>query len=229
MLDRLISLPVFGLALSIVAYVAGCWIRARVRSSVANPFIIAILLVLLFLWLTGTSYERFYHGGRMLTLFLGPATASLAVLVYRLRAVLRRAWLPILAGCFVGSLVSLVTVYFGCMWLGLDGQVTASMLPKSVTTPIAVSLSEERGGVEALTTAVLCVTGLVGVMFFPLLLRLFRVRDGVVQGVAIGMAAHAIGTARAVEMGELQGAVSGIAIGVAGVITTVLYLFLPAV
>lgn len=225
----MIESPLFGLTLSILAYMVGLWISRVARTSLANPFIISVVLVVLFLWATGTEYERFYHGGRMLTLFLGPATASLAVSIYRRRGVLRVAVLPIMAGCLAGSVVSLIGVYVGGRLLGLDEMVIVSLMPKSVTTPIAISLAAEKGGLEALATLAVSITGITGSLLYPSLVRWLRLKNAVAVGVAIGTASHAIGTARAVEMGELQGAMGGIAIGVAGVMTTILFLFVSHV
>lgn len=228
MFTRLIETPLFGLALSIFAFLAGKWVSVRTGSSLANPFAIAVILVILFLLGTGTPYSHFYHGGRMLTLFLGPATVSLAILIYRRRGVLREAALPIVVGCFVGSVVSVAGTWVGCWLLGLEDVVTMSLLPKAVTTPIAVSLSEQTGGLEGLVTVAVCVAGMTGALFGPLLLRGLGVENGIAQGLAMGVTSHAIGTSRAADMGELQAAISSIAIGVAGVITTILYLFMPA-
>lgn len=228
MLNELLRTPLFGMGLSLGAYVVGLWINRRVGHSLANPFAIAVALSIFLLWATGISYESFNNGGQMLTMFLGPATASLAVSIYRRRAILRRSAAPVLIGCFAGCAMSMASVYVGSIWLDLDWGITVSLLPKSVTTPIAVSLSDAKGGSAALTASVVCLTGMVGNILFPWLLRVMGIWNGVVQGLGLGTASHGIGTARAAEMGDLQCAVSSIAIGIAGVMTTILFLLVPS-
>lgn len=225
MLDRFVDAPLFGLMLSLVAYVFGLWVNRILRSSLANPLLIAMTLIAVLLKAGGIDYMRYYESSRILPLLLGPATAALAISIYRRRDVLQRAWLPILAGCTAGSVVSLVSVYIGAMLLGLDKMVTASLLPKSVTAAIAVGLAEGHGGLAALATLATCITGITGAVFFPGLVRLFHIKDDVALGVALGATCHVVGTSKAAELGELQGAMAGIAIGVTGVVTTILFVF----
>ena len=139
---------------------------------------------------------------------------------------LQRHLLPVLAGCFVGSSVSVASVTLLCRLFRLDEKLTASLLPKSVTTPIAMELSAQAGGVPAVTVAAVIFTGILGAILSPLLVKLFRVRHPVARGVAIGTSSHAIGTPKALELGELEGAMSGVSIGVAGISTVLIFLFL---
>lgn len=173
------------------------------------------------------SFEDFNEGGRLVSLFLAPATAVLALSVYSQLAVLKKHFLPILAGCLAGR-----SCFNGkrgrlCRLFGLDDALAMSMLPKSVTTPIAMGVSEAHGGIVPVTVAAVIVTGVLGAVAAPALIRLFRVKDPVEAGVAIGACSHAVGTTKAIELGEIQGAMSSIAIGVSGLITVLISLFLP--
>ena len=162
----------------------------------------------------------------MIELFLAPATAVLAVKIYEQFKLLRENWLPLLAGAAVGSAVSILCVTLMCRMFFLDEVLLASLLPKSVTTAIAVPLSEQNGGIASITVAALIFTGILGAVFAPALIRLFRIKDPVEAGIAIGTSSHALGTTKAIEIGDVEGAMSGVAIGVAGLITVIYIMFL---
>lgn len=222
----LVRNPLFGLGLCIAGYAAGQWLNRRLRTPLANPLLIAIVLCSCFLVATGIEFADFNRGGWLLTMFLAPATASLAVTVYRRREVMREALAPILAGCAAGAAVSMASVSVLSRVLELDTGIMISLLPKSVTTPIAVSLSEKTGGLPAVTVAAVLLTGIVGAVLAPYLIRLLRLNDPIVAGVAIGTSSHAIGTTKALELGELYGAASGISIGVTGIVTTFYFMLI---
>ena len=155
----------------------------------------------------------------MINLFLGPATACLAVAVYTKIKILKQYWLPVLAGCTAGSAASVASVYGMCRLFGLDRELTVSLLPKSVTTPIVVSIAEQAGGAAPVTVAAVIFTGILGGILAPFLIRIFRVSDPVAAGLAIG-------ASKAIELGEIEGAVSGLAIGVCGLITVIFSLLI---
>ena len=162
----------------------------------------------------------------MIDMFLAPATACLAVAIYSKIKILKEYWLPILAGCTAGSAASMASVYGLCRLFGLDESLTISLIPKSVTTPIAVSVAEPNGGVVPVTVVAVIFTGILGGIFAPLLIRLLRVKDPVAAGLAIGASSHAVGTSKAVELGETEGAMSGLAIGICGIITVLFSMFI---
>ena len=225
-INQVLASPFFGVALSVLAWRAGQWVAKRVRSPIANPLLIAILLVIAFLVVTGVPLESYDKGGSLLTLMISPATAALAVSIYHRRALLRKNLLPVVAGCFVGAATSLFSTWFLCRLFGLDATLTASLMPRSVTTPIAMEIARDHGGIVPLTVAAVIFTGILGAVFAPLLIRAFRIADPVAAGVAIGASSHGIGTAKALELGEVEGAMSGIAIGVTGVATVLLFALL---
>ena len=154
--------PLFGIALTVAAYSIGLWVNRRTGLSIANPNLIAIPLIILCLLLTGTPLADYQRGGEVINMLLGPATAALALSIYRQREVLRESFLPVLLGCLAGCCASVGSTLALCKVFGLDETITASLLPKSVTTPIAVELSAQRGGVAAITIVVVIFTGIAG-------------------------------------------------------------------
>lgn len=222
----LVSTPLFGIVLCLVCFRIGTAINRKVGSPLTNPLMIAMFLATGFLVAFGISFETFNVGGSFLTLMLQPATAALAVSIYRRRKLLAEHFLPIVAGCCAGGLTSIIGTLWLCRLFELEEMLTVSLLPKSVTTPIAMELSTIRGGIPSLTVAAVIFTGIFGVVVAPILIRLFRIKDPLITGVALGTASHAIGTAKALELGETQGAVSGVAIVVTGVATAVILMFL---
>ncbi len=215
----------FGIVLSVAAFGVGVWLQNKLKTPLANPLVIGIALCIAVLNVFHIPYENFNVGGQLITMLLIPATAVLAMTIYNQIDTLKRYFLPVVLGCLVGSLTSIGSVVALCRAFGLDDALVASMLPKSVTSAIAMGISEEKGGMVSVTVAAVVVTGVFGAMFAPLLIKLFRVKNPVAAGVAIGTSSHAAGTSKAIELGEVQGAMSSIAIGVAGLITTILALF----
>ena len=227
MTDVILSSPLFGIALSCAAWCVGLWVQKKTRLVLFNPLIIAVALVILILVLFRISYSDYDRGGSIITLMLGPVTAVLALNIYEQRRLLGEYFLPVLAGCLAGSLTSVACSLLLCRTLAVEESIAASLLPKSVTTAIAVAIADSSGGIRSITVAAVIVAGLTGAIFAPLFARVFRVTDPVAEGVAIGACSHALGTAKALEIGPLQGAMSSISICVCGIITSVLVLFLP--
>jgi len=218
--------PFFGIFLSILAFEIGVWINKKTKSAVANPLLIAVILCILVIRIFRIPLESYYVGGDLITVFLGPATAVLALSVYSQFALLKKYFLPILIGTITGSLVSVSSAYLLCKLFHLDDALTRSMLTKSVTTPFAIAISQNIGGIPSIAVAAVVMTGILGSVIAPLLIRLFRVKNPVAAGVAIGTSSHAVGTSKAIEIGEIEGAMSGIAIGMAGIVTVIISLFL---
>lgn len=216
----------FGIVLSIAAFLLGLFLNRKTRLPLFNPLLIAVTLIVLVLLILGIPIDHYRKGAQFISVFLAPATAALAVSVYNQRKILGQYFAPVVIGCFTGSVASMVSAYLLCRAFGLEDALVATMIPKSVTTPIAMGICESLGGIVPVTVAAVILTGIVGAMTAPLMVKFFRVKDPIAQGVAIGTCSHAIGTTKAMEMGELQGAMSSIAIGVAGLITVLLSLFL---
>lgn len=224
MLDAMLSSPLFGLALSAAAWCVG--LRVQKRFKPLPPLLTAAALVIAALSLFRIPYERYAAGGDFIKLMLGPVTAVLALNIYNQRSILKEHFLPVLAGCLAGSLTSVGSVLALCKAFHVDDALAASLLPKSVTTAIAIGIAESRGGIGGIAAAAVMAAGLTGAVFAPLFARLFRITDPVAEGLAIGACSHALGTTRAMEIGPVQGAMSSIAICVCGILTSVLVLFL---
>ena len=226
MAEAILSSPFFGLVLTCLAWCAGCWLQKRTGLFLLNPMVVAVAIILAVLVALDIPYAAYDLGGSIITLMLGPVTAVLALNVYHQRTLLREYFWPVLAGCLAGTLTSVGSILLMCPLLALDASITASLLPKSVTTAIAVAISDAGGGIQSITVAAVLIAGAVGAIFSPLFARLFRITDPVAEGVAIGACSHALGTAKAMEIGQLQGAMSSIAICVCGIMTSLLALFL---
>ena len=225
-MSELFASPFGGVGLSILTYWIGTRICARAKLPVCNPLLIAGILTMGTLLLLQIPYADYNEGGSIITLFLSPATACLAVSIYHKIQLLKKNWLPVLVGCAVGSLTSMGSILLLCQLFRLDQAITVSLLPKSVTTAIAVGVTQAHGGIPSLTVAAVIITGILGSIISPLLIRFLRVRNPLESGLAIGACSHAIGTSKALEMGESEGAASGLAIGVCGLMTVLFTMFL---
>ena len=221
-MSELFSSPYFGVALSVAAFGIGVKLQQKLKTPVCNPLIVAIVLITGVLLIFKIPYEAYNAGGEIINMFLAPATSCLAVAIYAKIKILKQYWLPILVGCTMGSAASMLSVYGLCRLFGLDESLTVSLLPKSVTTPVAVSITESAGGVVPITVVAVIGTGILGSMIAPLLIRIFKVTEPMAAGLAIGASSHAVGTSKAVELGEVEGAMSGLAIGVCGIITVLI-------
>ena len=227
-LSELLYSPYFGVLATIFAYQAGVSIQKKVKHPLANPILIAVLLICTLLVIMDIPLEAYQEGGNLIYLFLAPATAALAVPIYKNWQILRLNWKPIIAGTMAGSFSSIMIVFALCKLFKLEESLTLSLLSKSVTTPIAVGITEQLGGIVPIAIAAVIFSGITGNIMAPFLVKVFRVEDPVAQGIGIGTASHAIGTTRAITMGELQGAMSGLAIGLSG-LWTVFWTFLFSV
>lgn len=225
-MNEWIASPYFGIVLSIIAFKIGLWINEKTKSPFASPLLIAIIIVIAFLQCFNIPLENYEKGGAFIQLFLAPATAALAISIYGQLELLKKYWLPIIIGATVGSMASITSVIVLSKVFGLDKQLMVSLIPKSVTTPIAMEISTQLGGLVPITVAAVVVTGIIGGVLAPALVKIFKIKNPIARGVAIGTSSHAVGTSKAIEMGEVEGAMSGIAIGVAGIITVILALFL---
>lgn len=226
-MQEIINKPFLWIALSVLTYEIGIIIQKRLKTPAANPLLIAMLLMIGILTATNTSLDTYNTGGSFISMCLSPATVVLAVPIFRQLDVLKKNLLPILAGALVGSLVSMGSVFFLCRLFDLNDTLTASLLPKSITTAIAQDVSSVLGGIPSVTVICVCLTGILGAIALPSFLKMMHIIDPVATGIAIGTASHAVGTSRAIQLGETEGAMSGLAIGIAGMITAVLASIIP--
>jgi predicted murein hydrolase (TIGR00659 family) len=220
-MNAIINSPLFGILLSLVAFEIGVTISKKFKYSFLNPLLIANILIVGFLLTTGISLESYNVGGDYISVMLSPATIVLAVPLYRQISKLKQFWKPILAGIFAGSLTSLACVIVVSKLVGLSDTLMLSLLPKSITIPMGSVVSEQIGGIPSITIIAITITGITGAVAAPAVCRFCRIKHKVAQGVAIGTASHALGTSKAMEMGEVQGAMSSLSIGVAGLFTAI--------
>lgn len=225
-MSEITTSPLFGIVLCIFVYEFSLWLNKKLESPLVNPLLVSIGIIILLLKVCGISIEDFNVGGDIINMFLAPATCALAVSIYRQIEILKKNFLPVVCGCMAGAVVSMTSSYFLCKAFGLEDAIARAAIPKSVTTPIAMEVSEQIGGIVPITIAMVLITGVIGCVCAPMLIKLLHIEDPVAAGVAIGASSHALGTTKAVELGEIQGAMSGIAIGVSGIITVILALFL---
>lgn len=222
MWHELLAKPLFGITLTLAVYLLAQILYRRVRSVWANPVLVAIVAIILLLKGTGIDYRDYARGGDILVFLLGPSVVALAVPLYQRRAEILQRKRSIMLGIFAGSLASILSAC-GLAWiLGGSREVILSLAPKSVTTPIAISIVDKIGGVAPLTAALVVLTGCLGAVCGPEFCKRLGITSPFATGLAMGTSAHGIGTARMFEIDRLAGAVSGLAIGLNGLMTTFL-------
>jgi predicted murein hydrolase (TIGR00659 family) len=220
MIER-IGIAVLALAATLAVYAAGRALQRRTGSVLLHPVLVAIVVLIAALRLLGIGYETYDRGGRVLTFLLGPAVVALGLPLYRQMAEIGRRGRAVLVSLAVGSVVGVVSAVGTAALLGASAVVIRSLAPRAVTTPIAIGIAERVGGLPALSAAVVILTGILGAVIGPPLLRRLGVRSRTAFGLALGSAAHGVGTARAAEEGEVEAASAGLAIGLMGVGTAV--------
>jgi predicted murein hydrolase (TIGR00659 family) len=215
--------PLLGLTLTLLAYLAGRQLYLKAKGSpLLNPVLVAVVVLIALLKLTHTDYQTYFQGAQFVHFLLGPATVALALPLYRQLHALRRSVLAVAAALVTGSAVASLSAMAIAKALGAEPQTVLSMAPKSVTTPIAMGVAEQVGGLPSLTAALVLMTGITGAVVGPWVLDKLKIRDERARGLAMGMASHGIGTARALAESETAGAFSGLAMGLNGVITALL-------
>ena len=197
----LTSHPLFGLFISFAAYMLSMQFAKRFKHPLANPLLIATIMIIALLKWLNIPLENYMVGGAMINLMMLPAIAVLAVSIYRQAGVLKEYFWPLVSGCLAGSITSITSVWLMCRAFRLDDSLTAALIPKSVTTAIAVEIARARGGIVAITIAAVLFTGFVGAIFAPTLIKIMKIKDPVIAGVAIGTSSHALGTRKAIEIG----------------------------
>ena len=224
-LRPMISSEVFLLSLVMGSFLLGIYMYRKTGITLLQPLLISMLIIISFLKLTGIDYATFYNNTRILNFMLGPSVVALGYVLYEQIEFVKGNVVSILTAIFSGSIVGIISVVFIARWLGADKILIASLAPKSVTTPIAISLAQKSGGIPALTATFVVICGIFGGIIGPLVLRKLGIKSKIASGLAMGTASHALGTARAMEMGAIEGEVSGLAIGIMGIMTALLIPF----
>lgn len=211
-----------GVALSLVSYLIGMLLKKKFKLGIFNPLLIAIVVSIIVLLIGKVDYKVYNQGAKYLSWLLTPATVCLAIPLYEQWSLLKKNFKAVLLGLIAGVVTSLGTVYVLSLIMGLSHKDYVTLLPKSITTAIGMGVSEELGGYVTITVAVIIVTGVLGNMIGELVCKIFRITEPISKGLAFGSASHAIGTAKAIEIGEVEGAMSSLAIAVSGILTVVL-------
>jgi predicted murein hydrolase (TIGR00659 family) len=215
--------PLLGLTVTLLAYLAGRRLfEASGRNPLVNPVLVAIVLLVGLLWATDVPYRRYFEGAQFVHFLLGPATVALAIPLYRHFAEIKRNALAIVVSIAAGALAAIVSALAVGWALGASERTLLSLAPKSVTTPVAMGISESIGGLPSLTAVLVILTGIVGAVFGSHLLNALRLKDWRARGLGMGTAAHGIGTARAFQVNELAGAFSSLAMGLNALATAIL-------
>lgn len=208
-----------GVVLSVFSYQLGLFLKKKTKSPFLNPLLVSIIVVMVFLVILKVDYESYNNSAKYLSYLLTPATVSLAIPLYRQIENLKKNFKAIILSVLAGALTSMGVILLMAMLFGLSHEEYVTLLPKSITTAIGMGVSEELGGYVTITVAVIIVTGILGNIIGELVCRVFRIQNPISRGLALGTSAHAIGTAKAMEMGEVEGAMSSLAIVIAGLIT----------
>ena len=211
----------FGVTVSLIGYGAGIMLKKKFKYAFLNPLLISIIFVIGVVMLCGVDYESYENSAQYLSYLLTPATVCLAVPLYQQMTLLKKNLAAVACGILAGVLASLGSVLLLAFLFGLEHDVYVTLLPKSITTAIGMGVSEELGGLVTITVAVIIVTGVIGNVIGEAVFKLFRIYEPIAKGLALGTSSHAIGTAKALEMGEVEGAMSSLAIAVAGLLTVI--------
>lgn len=210
-----------GVTISLLAYVSGLYLKKKFKTAIFNPLLVSIAATILVLIVAHIDYDSYNAGAQYLSWFLTPATVCLAIPLYERLPLLKKNFKAVFWGITAGVLTSLVTIFFLSVLMGLSHAEYVTLLPKSITTAIGMGVSEELGGYVTITVAVIVITGILGNIFGEFICRILRITEPVSRGLALGCSAHAIGTAKAIELGETEGAMSSLSIAVAGLLTVI--------
>ena len=210
-----------GVTVSLLAYIIGALLKKKFKLAIFNPLLISIVLTIIMLVIADIDYDVYAQGADYLSWFLTPATVCLAIPLYEQWELLKHNVKAVMLGITGGVLTSLTTVLVLSLIMHLSHEEYVTMLPKSITTAIGMGVSEELGGYVTITVAVIIVTGVLGNIFGELICKIFRITEPISKGIAFGSASHAIGTAKAMELGEVEGAMSSLSIAVSGILTVV--------
>ncbi|MFR5601589.1 MAG: LrgB family protein [Lachnospiraceae bacterium] len=212
----------FGFVLSIGAYLFGVWLKQKTKLAICNPLLVAIAVIIPILCAAGISYDVYNAGAKYISYFLTPATVCLAIPLYKQLELLKNNKAAVMLSIFAGVIGSACCIFIMCLLFRLEHVYYVTLLPKSITTAIGLGVSEEAGGIVTLTVVSIMITGIFGNVAADIIFKWFQIKEPLAKGLALGTSAHAIGTAKALELGEVEGAMSSLAIAMAGLLTVVI-------
>lgn len=221
-MNSVIASPIFGVLISLIAYEIGTFIKEKLKLSIFNPLLIAIVILIAFLTKFNIKYDDYNQGGQIISFFLAPATVTLALPFYKKFSLFKKNALPIIVGILAGTISGIVCVILLSKLFKFSDVLTESLIPKSITTPIGMALSKQMGGVPSITVVAIILTGILGSILGPFLYKVLKFKDKVAMGIAMGASCHAVGTAKAMEIGEVEGAMSSLTMAITGVLTVII-------
>lgn len=221
-MKQLLESPEFIIVLIVGSFLFGQWIFKKTKLAILHPLIISIAIIILFLKVTKMDYDTFQHGGQFVSFWLGPSVVALGYVLYQQMEYLKGNVVSILTSIFVGSITGIVSVIALAKLTGADDALIMTLQPKSVTTAIAINIATQTGGMPSLTAVIVLFCGIYGGIIGPYVLKLLGIKSSIAKGLAMGASSHSVGTVKAMEMGTIEGAISGLAIGIMGVMTALL-------
>lgn len=221
-MENLMNNPALGMILSVAAYQLGLIIKRKTQSSLVNPLLIAMLMIIMLINFTPLNYEHYASGGQFIHFMLGPLTVTLGLMIYRQRQSIKKHFLSLTLGITSGILVSFASIVLLSKLFKLPEEFMLSAIPKSITMPMALALNDMLGGIESITVMMVIIAGTGGAFLVPIVLSIMPPLNPVARGIGIGTASHAVGTARALELGHEEGAMSSAAIGMTGLLTVLI-------
>lgn len=219
---NIMNTPLFGIIVTIFFFNLGIYFQNKTKNPMFNPLLIAIIGIIIFLKIAQIPYEGYKLGADTINFFLGPVTIALAVPLYKQFDLLKKHMMEIIVGISCGVIASFVSIKIIGNLTKSSIEMVNSIIPKSITTPMGISLSNTINGMESITVVAIILTGILGGIISPLVFKIGRIKHPIAKGIALGTSAHALGTSKALEMGEVEGAMSGLAIGISGLITVIL-------
>lgn len=219
--NQIIATPFFGLTLTFFFFLLGAFLHKRWSIPIFNPLVFAIVVIILLLLVFDIPYETYDNGGKFISMFVTPATVALAIKLEKNFIYLKQNYKAILMGIALGVIFHTIMILAFAMLFNFNAEMASTLLPKSITTAIAIGVSESLGGIVSLTVAVVVFTGVIGGLIAPSIFKWFKIDDPVAQGVALGSSSHAMGTSKAIELGEVQGAMSGLSIVLTGIMVVI--------
>lgn len=221
-MSSIMQSSLFSIMICLLAFEIGIFVNKKTKIALLNPLLIAIALVIGYLLIFHISYDQFNKGGQFISDLLQPATVVLAVPLYKQIGLLKKHFVPIISGIIVGSGVGIIYIFFLSYFLKLSPELIKSLMPKSITTPIGMQVSQSLGGVVPVTVVAIIVTGITGAIVYPFILKICKIKNPIAVGVSLGTCSHAVGTSKALTIGDTEGAMSSLSIGVAGLSVVVL-------
>lgn len=220
--EMLINSAYFGFIITIIIYYLSVQIKNKTKISLLNPLLLTTIIIVAILLICNIKYDTYNNGAKYISYFLTPTTVCLAIPLYKKVKILKKNIIAIISGILSGVVANAVVIVILVKIFGMSNEIGASLLPKSITAPIAIGVADELGGLSSITVFAVILSGIIGAVIAPTIFKILKIKDEVSQGLACGTAAHGSGTTTALELGEVQGAISGLAISITGLITTVI-------